>query len=184
LNTKYTILTASIVIPLVIFGVFLNTTNFLKNNSELVIKTGWFGGFCYGYCIGDVKLTSEKIVFHSNPKVPLNSPCTEVTKEIPFTKEEFQSLIDLVDLEKFNELPDVVSSSTHVDIGNSWIEISDGNNAKKIIFTTINDVPEIQEFATELMDLIIELKSQYLTPASICFEEITENGNEVLEIVE
>jgi len=148
------------------------TDTLIENKSDIfsesmTIKTGWFGGFCFGYCTGDVELTSEKILFHSIPRVSNESLCSEVYEEIAFTKQEFHSLFKLVDLEKFNALPDVIkSSSTTVDLGASWIEISDGNNTKKIIFTLINDIPEIQEFATELAGIEKSLRSQYLSSCS------------------
>jgi len=136
----------------------------IDEKEPIIIKTGWFAAECFGYCRGDIELTSEKIVFHSKPHG--GSCSAEVYEEISFTEEELQSLIKLVDLEKFNALPDSVGLSGAADGLAHWIEISDGDNIKRITFEK-QDVPiEIKDFAIKLIDMSADLRVQYLSSCS------------------
>ena len=129
--------------------------------SSIVINTSWWAGECIGRCSEDITLTSNMVVYHSNGDSSLSSSCPEIRHELPFSEEEWQSLIKLVDLEKFYELPDVIGSPGETDGAIVYIEIFDGERSKRITFETPDELPEVEEFVIELKNITDDLSSKY-----------------------
>ncbi len=124
--------------------------------SQLSIETGTFAGECLGYCIQDFVITSEKIMYTQNGwdfVSDVYSELPEQSKEVSLSKIEWQKLIELVDFQKFNSLPDRIGCPGCTDNLVEWIEISDGEKTKKIEFEPEDEIPEIDNLVIILREM-------------------------------
>ena len=142
-----------------------------------IIKTGTNAGFCIGYCMKEFVITPERITytngartFEENTEFPL------IIKELPFSKSEWNELIDLVDFEEFNSLPDRIGCPGCADAPVQWIEIASGSKAKKIEFENGDEPPEIKELV-----LALEAIRNPIESAVESFEDCVAAGNPVMK---
>lgn len=133
-----------------------------KQKESMIIKTGWWSGECVGRCDADMTLTSKSMIFHSNGGSFL-SGCPTINEEIISPKNEWTSFIELIDLEKFKELSDVIGSPGATDHPISHIEILDGNYSKRVTFETFDELQGHEEFTQKLGDTFSDLSSKYFT---------------------
>lgn len=89
----------------------------------------------------EMVITSDKII--------CNETISGESREISFSKEAWQLLIMLVDMEKFYALPDRFGSPGSLDAPIYNVEIFNGVDTKSVSFE-FRDIPEIHEFVTEL----------------------------------
>jgi len=115
-----------------------------SNQLPIVIKAG----------IGDsngnkgIVITSEKITY--------TSACFGEDKEIPFSGEQWHSLINLIDMEKFYTLPEMPKMWLFPNVTDGtirYVEIFDGVDYKSA-GSELYDEPEMKEFVNELTELI------------------------------
>ena len=161
--------------------------NFNENSSIQTISTGWWIGDCpifdsnsqisFGTCQEDTTLTSNTINFNGED---LSSTCPQLLDES--YSEKWNYLVDLIDLRKFNALPDNIGCPGCADAPIHHIEISDGQNSKRVQFETSDELPGIEEFASALYNITYDINSEYST---ICLENtsddlVTNDGNELI----
>lgn len=126
------------------------------------ISTGWWSGECDGRCNAKMILTPQSMVFHSNGG-SLLSTCPTINHELSYSKDQWNSLIKLIDLGKFNELPAQIGSPGATDRAIWHIEISDGNNSKRVTFESYEELTENKEFFQALSMSLGDLESKYFT---------------------
>jgi len=144
-----------------------------KDQSEIqpVIKTGTDALFCLGYCFKEFVITPEEIIYtQSGRDVP------EITKEIPFSKSDWNELASLVDFQKFNSMPDSIGCPGCADAPIEWIEITLVDNTKKIQFEVIDDAPEIKNLILALHKIRGPIESTIEN-----FEDCEAAGNPIME---
>ena len=136
-----------------------------------VIKTGTSAGFCLGYCSKEFVITPEKITY-----IQSGRDVTDITKEIPFSKSSWNSLVTKVDFKKFNSLPDSIGCPGCADAPVEFIEITKGDTTKRIHFEVIGDAPEIKELIMALHKIRSPIEATIES-----FEECVAAGNPVME---
>ena len=146
-------------------------SNIDQNQIKPIIKTGTNTGFCIGYCSKEFIITPEKIIYtQSGRDLP------DKIKDIPFSKSDWKELVALVDFQKFSLLPDRIGCPGCADAPIEWIEITSGNQTKKIEFERGDNIPEIQKLILALEKIRNPIESSIES-----FEDCVEAGNPVME---
>lgn len=119
------------------FAVLVTATDGKGNTKQeiLSISSGTSFGMCAGYCRQSIKITS-------NPRelIALKEPNFDqaeyplVQKQFPFSLNQWQQLINLVDSKGFQALDDTIGCPDCADGGAEWIEIVFLNTAKRVTF--------------------------------------------------
>lgn len=142
-----------------------------QNQIQPVIKTGTTSGFCIGYCSKEFVISSENIIYtQSGRDVP------DKTKESSFSESSWKKLINLVDFQKFQSLPDRIGCPGCADSPVEWIEISYGDKTKKIEFEKGDSIPEIEELISALEKIRNPIESLIEN-----FEDCAAAGNPIME---
>ena len=144
-----------------------------ENQSTIqpVIRTGTDSGFCIGYCSKEFIITPEKITYTASGRdVP------DKTKEIPSSKSTWNELIDLIDVQKFNSLPDRVGCPGCTDAPVEWIEITFGSKVKRIEFESGDSIPEINKLILALQKIRSPIETSIES-----FEDCVAAGNPIME---
>ncbi|MAG02813.1 hypothetical protein CMI42_05740 [Candidatus Pacearchaeota archaeon] len=129
-------------------------------SQELIIKTGTSFGECLGYCEEDITIVKENIVFHKNGRGQ-DDLFPEVTEEVPISPEQWNALLNSLDLEKFSSLDDVIGCPDCADGGAEWIEIDNGETTKKVTFEYGDSISEIDSFILSLRKIREDVFSQF-----------------------
>ncbi len=124
------------------------------------IEAGWWAGECLGRCNADMALTSGTVVYHADPGL-CQPDCTEISRELPLSGQEWDRLVGLLDLEKFNALPDTIGSPGETDSPIWHIKISSGGESKRVSFEVPEDLPGNEEFGKALRDMLGDLMSKH-----------------------
>ena len=136
-----------------------------------VINTGTSAGFCFGYCTKDFVITPEKITYtQSGRDVP------DIVKEIPFSKSAWSKIVDSIDFEKFNALPEYIGCPGCADAPVEYIVITKGDISKKVNFEIVVDAPEIKGLIMALHEVRGPIEANIES-----FEECAAAGNPVME---
>jgi len=141
------------------------------------IKTGTNSGHCIGYCFKEFIITPEKVVYSQNGRefvLDEWSDLPEKIKQVPITQREWVELVDLVDFQQFNSLPDKIGCPGCADAPVEWIEISYDGKTKKIEFEYEDKIPEI----TNLIVALQEIRNRVVIDS---FEECIAAGNPAME---
>lgn len=142
-----------------------------QNQTPLLIKTGTTSGFCIGYCSKEFVISSENIVYTQSGR-----DVSDRTKEFPFSESSWDRLIDLVDFQKFQSLPDKIGCPGCADAPVEWIEISYDDKTKKIEFEKGDNIPEIKELILTLQEIRNPIESLIEN-----FEDCVAAGNPIME---
>lgn len=149
------------------------------NPTQPIIKTGTNAGRCIGYCIKDFTMTADKIVYSQNGREFVSNVWVDLpqkTKETQLSKIEWKKLLDSVDFQKFNSLPDKIGCPGCADAPVEWIEISYGEKTKRVEFESHDKIPEIDQLIAELQKIRNTVESSIDS-----FEECVAAGNPVME---
>ncbi|NBU33061.1 hypothetical protein EB118_05955 [bacterium] len=115
------------------------------------IKTGTSFGMCGGYCYREFTISSTKIAYNARGWGDESYP--EIKKEISFSSDEWQSLIDTIDTKEFNLLPERIGCPDCADGGAEWIEITDGKAVKKVEFDFGDSISGNESFLKKLREI-------------------------------
>jgi hypothetical protein len=153
----------------------------IKDTSSVqpIIKTGTYAGYCIGYCTKEFTINPEKIIFSQNGREFVSEEWTDLvekTKETQLSQSEWDKLIDLIDFQKFNSLPDRIGCPGCADAPVEWIEISSGDTTKKIEFENGDAIPEIKNLIQALQEIRNTAESSINN-----FEECVSAGNPIME---
>lgn len=143
-----------------------------------IIKTGTYAGHCIGYCAKEFMITPDNITFTQNGRdfvLDEWSDLSEKTKESPLSQTDWSALMDLIDFNLFNSLPDKFGCPGCADAPVEWIEISLDGKTKRIEFENGDKIPEI----SKLRDALQEIRNRVDSINS--FEECVSAGNPVME---
>lgn len=113
------------------------------------IKYGTSFGMCLGYCIHDIKITSDEIYFSKNGHV-IDGLLPEVTLSTPIEMRYWQTLTAQVNFDEFNQLDSVIGCPDCADGGAEWIEIRHNGHVHKVIFEYMNEPETVSPFISYL----------------------------------
>ena len=110
--------------------------------NDIAIKTGIFFGFCGGYCKSEVEIVNRDGVFIASSCSNPNYPDTMLNGNISI--QEWDSLIESVDMDSFLSLDDIIGCPDCADGGGEWIEITKVDTLKRVTFEYGKTVESIQ----------------------------------------
>lgn len=117
-------------LAIMIFFFFAGCEKQIDQNN-LRIRYGTSFGFCIGYCSNKVEVTRSKMSltkFGRGDTIKTKT-CTKTINET-----QWASIVNAIDLKKFQELDDVIGCPDCADGGAEWIEIEAGNEKHKVVF--------------------------------------------------
>ena len=110
--------------------------------NDIAIKTGIFFGMCGGYCKSEVEIVNRDVVFIASSWSDPNYPYTMLNGNISI--QEWDSLIESVDMDSFLSLDDIIGCPDCADGGGEWIEITKVDTLKRVTFEYGETVESIQ----------------------------------------
>lgn len=132
-----------------------DTNNNTNNNQQQIqsISSGTSFGMCMGYCNKEATFNQEKVVITQIANRGSKETYPDIKKEITFSANEWSAILQTIDINKFNTLPERIGCPDCADGGAEWIEIVSKTGTKKVTFEFNNDVPEIQNLVVKMRDL-------------------------------
>ena len=110
--------------------------------NDIAIKTGIFFGMCGGYCKSEVEIVNRDVVFIASSWSNPNYPDTMLNGNISI--QEWDSLIESVDMDSLVSLDDIIGCPDCADGGGEWIEITKVDTLKRVTFEYGETVELIQ----------------------------------------
>lgn len=144
------------------------------------IRTGTSSGFCLGYCFSEFTITHKGVTYSQTGQDYVSEEWADLPKKTstsPISEKEWRDLVEIIDLEKFNSLPDRIGCPGCADAPVEWIEISHKGHTKKIEFEASDAIPEI----THLIAKLQEIRSKTVNSLIDSFEECESAGNPIME---
>ena len=126
-----------------------------ESNSDIVINSGSSFGFCGGYCIREIQITSKKVVFEARSWGDENYPDKRIEGSISLN--DWSLLIELVDMNILLSYEDIIGCPDCADGGAEWIQIQTTDTLKKVLFEYGDSLAAIQP----LLDKMRSLREQY-----------------------
>ena len=143
-----------------------------------IIKTGTDAAFCLGYCSKEFIITDQKITYTNSGQYSGidSTDLPEITKEVPFSNNDWNNLVSLIDFEEFRLLPNKIGCPGCADAPIDWIEITYDDETKRIEFERGDETPEIKELVLTLQAIRNPIESMVES-----FEECVAAGNPIME---
>ncbi|MFT6867251.1 MAG: hypothetical protein ACJA08_002091 [Cyclobacteriaceae bacterium] len=127
----------------------------LSDEQAPSIKYGTSFGFCVGYCLTDIEVSSDRLYYVSYGN---NNSVAPKTINMDYTKEKYLKILNLVDQEKFLALDPVIGCPDCADGGAEWIEMTIGKRTKKVTFEYGKEVEGVEDLILKLRKIASELK--------------------------
>jgi len=115
--------------------------------TNIIIKSGTSFGMCVGHCITESEMNSQQLTVI---RKAWRSKIADKTCSRSLTSQEWQSLIDLLNFDTFNRLPETTGCPDCADGGKEWIEITYGEQIKRVNFEFGKNISEIAEFTEKV----------------------------------
>ena len=149
--------TLSILVISVIFvaGGCSTEPNIPERKSDTVIISGTSFGECAGYCIKEIQINGENVVFVAKSWFPEDFPDKRLEGSI--SSEEWDSMIELIDMHALLTYEDRIGCPDCADGGAEWIQIQTTDTLKKVLFEYGDSLAAIQP----LLDKMRSLREQY-----------------------
>lgn len=121
-------------------------------DSEIVkIIHGTSFGHCRGYCTKELSFAGSKAIFTKSSVDSTRFPL--VSEEIAFSKEEWNKLLEKVDVDSFFALQERYGCPDCADGGSEYIEIITKNSTKRVTIEYGSSNDELGEFLLLLRQL-------------------------------
>lgn len=141
---------------------FLTTIDAKKCPSKkqiVSISSGTSFGMCMGYCQRSINITSNpyKLLAIKQANYAQQEYPT-VQQENPFSSQQWNKLINLVNLNKFQSLAETLGCPDCADGGAEWIQIDCLDFTKKVTFEYGKTIEGLESFIKQLR----QLREQYV----------------------
>ncbi len=149
-------------------GIFLVIDDY-ESSKVRSISMGWFVGETMGCNDGDdfIIIDPEYANYFSGCTSTDefgNSYCLFIPERIPYSQEKFDSLIKLVNIEKFNAFPDIIGHGPGAMIESEYIEIKTRDNSKTVTYRNWDRPQELKELSSEFT----ELRDYFESISAVC----------------
>ena len=121
-------------------------------SDETIIRYGTSFGECFGYCLTNMEIKNTGISFSKSGWNKENE-LPEITCMQDISAEEWDKLLNLIDLREFDFLPDIIGCPDCADGGAEWIEVKNDSFDHKVTFEYNNAPPEIEDFIKKIRSL-------------------------------
>jgi rubredoxin len=120
------------------------------------VKTGTSFGMCAGYCITEVEISPQQLTMY---RKAWRTQLPDRTCQRALSTQEWESLAKTVDFAAFAQLPETIGCPDCADGGKEWIEITQGEQVKRVTFEFGKEVPSISGLIAQTRQLRASLKN-------------------------
>ncbi|UJR24697.1 hypothetical protein I4U23_006071 [Adineta vaga] len=134
--------------------VIIQGQNSTPNNDIISISSGVSFGMCRGYCRRSIMISSNlKRVISIKEANYQQTEFPPVKKAAPFTAEEWNELVSLVDFNAFQALNEQIGCPDCADGGAEWIQIETKGQMKKVTFENGRLIKGFEGLVVQLRNL-------------------------------
>lgn len=112
------------------------------------ISSGTSFGECFGYCLREIEISSDRLVYFASSWDTVNYPTLDTSAVI--TSTEWNDLLALVDLSVMQSYEDVIGCPDCADGGAEWIKVESPEESKQITFEYGDSLESIQPLIEQL----------------------------------
>ena len=116
----------------------------------LVLCAGTSFGMCLGYCVAELTVTPDELLFVETSRDPAQPERTRRAALAPGEWEEILTLVDPSDLEA---LPEVIGCPDCADGGAEWVEVEHEGGKRRVTFEYGATVERIQPLVARAREL-------------------------------
>ncbi len=124
--------------------------------TTILVKTGTSFGMCVGHCITNIEITPQQAIMY---RKAWRSQIPDKTCNRALTSQEWDSLVKALDFDTFKQLPETIGCPDCADGGAEWIEITYGEQVKKVTFEFGKNVPQITALVEQTRKIRESLKN-------------------------
>lgn len=118
------------------------------DSNTTIISSGTSFGECISYCIREIEISEDGLVYSASGWDTLHYPRLETSEEI--TSGEWVDLLALVNLSNMQSYEDVIGCPDCADGGAEWIKVESAEGSKKITFEYGDSLESIQPLIEQL----------------------------------
>lgn len=138
---------------------FLSSCDKESTQSEIKsIKSGTSFGECIGYCVRDLEITHTSITYTASGWNDQVYPIKTLHRDND--TEDWEGLVDLIDMEAISGYEDIVGCPDCADGGAEWIRIETDSSIKQITFEYGDTLAFIQPLIENLRLLRMQYESE------------------------
>jgi hypothetical protein len=127
---------------------FTVTSQCKKDKNEITqIVYGKSFGECLGYCIKEMNVSNDKIFIEESS---WDTELTPMTCSGNISADEWQDLVNSVNIDEFFNLDEVIGCPDCTDGGAEWIEIKTGDSVHKVTFEYGNAPDAVNKYIEKL----------------------------------
>ena len=116
------------------------------------ISFGSSFGECLGYCSDALRITGETTVYVAKSNLPgTDSP--DLTAEQETDQDVWMGLMNTINLEQYNKLPEVIGCPDCYDQGAEWIEVTYNDNIQRLDIEFGAEIPELEAILPTLRSM-------------------------------
>ena len=116
--------------------------------NSMVIKTGTSFGFCVGYCSLEATIKNGDVEYVSSSWDKTKYPTKVIN--LGLSNFEWAEIVANIDMDKFEELDEVIGCPDCADGGSEWIEIIFPGRRKKVTFEYGDSLKGINDLLEQL----------------------------------
>ncbi|CAF1253394.1 unnamed protein product [Rotaria sordida] len=145
---------------LLVVSLFTIVYGQLDTKNVRSISSGLSFGMCRGYCQRSINITSNPIKLIASKEPNFDQTLfPPVKQEFPFSTNQYEELISLVDLNSFTTLLDTYGCPGCADGGIEWIQVDWTDGTKRVTFESRRLVKGIEGLVVKLR----EMREEYVT---------------------
>lgn len=134
---------------------------------SLIIKTGTSFGFCIGYCSLEVMITENNVEYIKRSRDKDNYPPKVLN--LLLSNSEWEDLIEIINMDEFEKLDDVIGCPDCTDGGSEWIEIILKQKRKKVTFEYGDSLKE----TNKLLEKLRGIRNRYYNQRNVAHQIIS-----------
>ncbi len=118
------------------------------DSSDTVISSGTSFGECVGYCVREMEISSESLIYRAIGRASDEYPMR--INNAPMETDDWNDLISRVDFATLESFEDVIGCPDCADGGAEWIKVESSEGSKKITFEFGDTLTSIQPLINQL----------------------------------
>lgn len=132
----------------------------LSSKARVTLKNGTYLGDCLVHCDESVAVRPDKLTYSLTSRVP-DARNPDIHSEGPPPPGTWEALEQALDLTAVRSLPDTIGLPDAADEGGEYLEVSVGDETKRVDFPRGAAVPEVAPLVDALRGLRAKLASEH-----------------------
>jgi hypothetical protein len=124
------------------------------------IQSGTYFGECLLDCHEQITLRPGQVVYSLRSTVP-DSSHPDIEVETSIAQSEWDRLVEMVNVDRFNALPARIGQPDASDAGGEWVQISDGRQTRRVDLDLGATIPDLAPLLSRLRELRQRLAQQH-----------------------